>query len=232
MDAALPSFDAHDRKMIHEIIPVGWLQCNCSIVGDPATREALVIDPGDEVEEILRVLARHKLQVKFIVSTHAHIDHAGGLRKLHERTGAPVMMHRDDLELYQALEAQAEWLGMAEPEVGDVDEFLKEGDALRWGPFEARVLHTPGHTPGSISLYLPRDGGTVALPQPHLFAGDTLFAGSIGRTDLWGGSFEKIMRSLQGTLMDLPDETIVFPGHGETTSIGKERHSNPFLVGK
>ena len=94
------------------------------------------------------------------------------------------------------------------------------------------MLHTPGHTPGSISLYLPRDGGTIALPQPHLFAGDTLFAGSIGRTDLWGGSFEKIMRSLQGTLMDLPDETIVFPGHGETTSIGKERHSNPFLVGK
>lgn len=218
--------------MIHAVIPVGWLRCNCSIVGDPVTREALVVDPGDEIEEILRVLARHKLSVKLIVSTHAHIDHAGGLRKLHERTGAPVMMHHDDLELYQALDAQAEWLGMPEPEIGDVDHFLKEGDALRWGPFEARVLHTPGHTPGSICLYLPREGGMIVLPQPQLFAGDTLFAGSIGRTDLWGGSLEKMMHSLQGTLMELPDETRVFPGHGEATSIGKERGSNPFLVGQ
>lgn len=232
MSAARQSFDAHDVKMIHEVIPVGWLRCNCSIVGDPLTREALVVDPGDEVEEILRALARHKLHVKLIVSTHAHIDHAGGLRKLHERTHAPVMMHRDDLELYQALDAQAEWLGMPEPEIGDVDQSLKEGDALRWGPFEARVLHTPGHTPGSICLYLPRDTGLIALAKPQLFAGDTLFAGSIGRTDLWGGSFEKIMRSLQGTLMELPDETLVFPGHGEATSIGKERDSNPFLSGK
>jgi hydroxyacylglutathione hydrolase len=222
--------DPHRAEWIHEIIPVGWLQCNCSIVGDPVTREALVLDPGDEVENILQVLARHKLRVKMIVSTHAHIDHVGGLRKLHVATGAPVMMHRDDLQLYQALEAQASWLGMPAPEGGDVDHFLKDGDALRWGAFEARVLHTPGHTPGSLCLFVPPGEGKLALPRPHLFAGDTLFAGSIGRTDLWGGSFEKIMRSLRGTVMGLPDETVVFPGHGETTSIGVERESNPFLL--
>jgi glyoxylase-like metal-dependent hydrolase (beta-lactamase superfamily II) len=215
--------------VIHEIIPVGWLQCNCSILGDAGTREALVIDPGDEVEVIQRMLARHGLRVKMIVSTHAHIDHAGGLRKLHDLTGAPVLMHRDDLELYQALDAQAAWLGLPEPETGDVDHFLKEDDTLRWGGFEARVLHTPGHTPGSISLYFPGSGGRMAIPGPQVFAGDTLFAGSIGRTDLWGGSLEKIMRSLREKLMELPDETTVFPGHGETTSIGRERTCNPFL---
>lgn len=230
MSEAPGKFSAGHAEWIHEILPVGWLQCNCSIVGDPLTREALVLDPGDEVENILQVLVRHKLRVKMIVSTHAHIDHVGGLRKLHEVTGAPVMMHRDDLQLYQALDAQAAWLGMPAPEAGDVDQFLKEGDALRWGAFEAQVLHTPGHTPGSICLFVPRDEGRLALPRPHLFAGDTLFAGSIGRTDLWGGSFEKIMRSLRGTVLGLPDETVVFPGHGDTTSIGKERESNPFLL--
>jgi len=223
-------FDAPDGTVIHEIIPVGWLQCNCSILGDAATREALVIDPGDDVEAIQEALVRHGLRVMMIVSTHAHIDHAGGLGKLHDLTGAPVLMHRDDLELYEALGAQAAWLGMPEPEIGDVDHFLKEGDTLRWGGFKACVLHTPGHTPGSISLYLPQDGAKMVLPRPQVFAGDTLFAGSIGRTDLWGGSLEKIMRSLREKLMELPDETLVFPGHGEATSIGKERASNPFLL--
>jgi glyoxylase-like metal-dependent hydrolase (beta-lactamase superfamily II) len=230
MNDSSQSFDAPGGKVIHEIIPVGWLRCNCSILGDAAMHEALVIDPGDEVEAIQRVLARHGLCVKMIVSTHAHIDHAGGLRTLHDLTGAPVLMHRDDLELYQALEAQATWLGMPEPTIGDVDHFVKEGDTLRWGGFEARVLHTPGHTPGSISLYLPQSGERIVPPRPQVFAGDTLFAGSIGRTDLWGGSLEKIMSSLREKLMELPDETVVFPGHGEATSIGRERTSNPFLL--
>lgn len=230
MGDAAPIFDAVSQGLIHFTIPVGMLQCNCSIVGDPVTREALVIDPGDEVTRILELLGRHRLVVKAIVSTHAHIDHVGGLSKLHQFTGAPILMHRDDLPLYQALDMQAAFLGVAPPEITDVDQLLKEGDVLRWGPFEAQVIHTPGHTPGSVSLYLPKDGGTIVMPAPRLFAGDTLFAGSIGRTDLWGGSLDEIMDSLRNKLMQLPDETIVHPGHGPFTSIGQERNSNPFLV--
>jgi hydroxyacylglutathione hydrolase len=254
------TLNAATDGLIHITIPVGMLQCNCSIIGDPATREALVVDPGDEVTRILDLLGRHRLIVKAIVSTHAHIDHVGGLSKLHQYTGAPVLMHREDLPLYQAMDMQASFLGVAPPEVTDVDQLLKEGDVLHWGGFEAIVLHTPGHTPGSVSLFLPHDAGRltealhkgrndappaeaaeesdedapeeakkIILPGPQLFSGDTLFAGSIGRTDLWGGSMEQIMESLRTKLMILPDETIVHPGHGPVTTIGNERHLNPFL---
>jgi glyoxylase-like metal-dependent hydrolase (beta-lactamase superfamily II) len=218
------------QELIHEILPVGWLQCNCSIVGDPATREAVVIDPGDEVERILPILAKYDLKVRAIVSTHAHIDHVGGLAKMQQVTGAPVMMHREDLEMYRRLAVQAQWLGMPTPEMTEVDAFLREGDTLRWGPYEARVLHTPGHSRGSISLYLPPDSALgEADDVPRLFAGDTLFAGSIGRTDLWGGSLPEILRSIHSKLLTLPDETRVFPGHGPETTIGEERETNPFV---
>ncbi len=247
MSDGRPALNAATDGLIHITIPVGMLQCNCSIIGDPVTREALVVDPGDEVTRILDLLGRHKLTVKAIVSTHAHIDHVGGLSKLHQYTGAPVLMHRDDLPLYQAMEMQAAFLGVLPPELTDVDQLLKEGDILRWGTFEAQVIHTPGHTPGSVSLYLPHGAGKITVPNeseevdvsedsekiihpaPQLFSGDTLFAGSIGRTDLWGGSMEQIMESLRTKLMHLPDETIVFPGHGPVTTIGSERHLNPFL---
>jgi hydroxyacylglutathione hydrolase len=213
-------------------VPVGMLQCNCSIIGDAVTREALVIDPGDEITRILDLIGRHKLTVKAIVSTHAHIDHVGGLSKMHQYTGAPVMMHRDDVPLYQGMDVQAAFLGVAPPEVGEIDQFLREGDTLQWGSLAAHVMHTPGHSPGSISLYLPPDAGKIAVAGPQLFAGDTLFAGSIGRTDLWGGSMEQIMDSLRSKLMQLPDDTVVHPGHGARTTIGAERESNPFLVGR
>jgi len=229
MRDALPRLNAATDGLIHITIPVGLLQCNCSIIGDPVTREALVVDPGDEVTRILDLIGRHKLNVKAIVSTHAHIDHVGGLSKLHQYTGAPVLMHRDDLPLYQAMDMQAAFLGVLTPELTDVDQLLKEGDVLHWGPFEAQVIHTPGHTPGSVSLYLPHDAGKIAVPAPQVFSGDTLFAGSIGRTDLWGGSMDQIMDSLRTKLMGLPDETIVYPGHGPATTIGDERHLNPFL---
>ena len=222
--------DAANPEMIYIKLPVGLLQCNCLIIGDPKSREAIVIDPGDEVERILGLLGRYKLTVKAIVSTHAHIDHVGGLAKLHQYTGAPVMMHNDDLPLYHAMDVQAEFLGMQTPELIDVDHLLKEGDALSWGGFQADVLHTPGHSPGSVSLYLPRDSGQIKLTQPQLFAGDTLFAGSIGRTDLWGGSYDQLMDSLKSKLLQLPDDTVVHPGHGPSTSIGHERHSNPYLL--
>ena len=237
-------------RFIQITVPVGLLQCNCSIIGDPVTREALVIDPGDEVTRILELIGRHKLTVKAIVSTHAHIDHVGGLSKMHQYTGAPIMMHRDDVPIYQGMDVQAAFLGVAPPEVGEIDQFLREGDTLQWGSLAAQVMHTPGHSPGSISLYLPpyvgpvhagvadpgppeaalRDAGKIAAAAPQLFAGDTLFAGSIGRTDLWGGSMEQIMDSLRSKLMQLRDDTIVHPGHGSQTTIGTERESNPFLV--
>jgi glyoxylase-like metal-dependent hydrolase (beta-lactamase superfamily II) len=219
--------------MIYESLAVGWLQCNCHVLGDAETKEALVLDPGDEVERVLEILARHDLKVKAIVSTHSHIDHVGGLKKLHDATQAPVLMHGSDLELYRALDMQAAWIGMRAPEQANVDALLKEGDVVRWGKFAANVIHTPGHTPGSICLHLPQPNSPVAALAPgDLFAGDTLFAGSIGRTDLWGGSFEQIMESLRGKLLALPDETIVHPGHGPTTTIGEERESNPFLQSK
>ncbi len=222
--------DAKPKTMIHEILPVGLLQCNCSVVGDPETRDAIVIDPGDEVGRILEIIARHKLNVRAILNTHAHIDHVGGLRKMRDATQAPVLMHPDDLELYRRLDKQATWLGVRIPAMVEVDAPLREGEAVRWGRYAARVLHTPGHTRGSVCLYLPADGAPEQTAQSaSLFAGDTLFAGSIGRTDLWGGSFDDILRSIQAKLLALPDDTAVFPGHGPPTTIGQERETNPFL---
>ena len=229
------------QKLIHEILPVGMLQCNCHIVGDPQTREAIVIDPGDDAARILEVVERHHLKVTAIVITHAHIDHVIGLRRVHAATGAPVYMHADDLGLYRMLDVQASWLGWKTPEEVPIDQLVREGDMIRWGRHEAQILHTPGHTPGSICLYMPSDmpgdptGESAAKPARsgtgQLFAGDTLFAGGIGRTDLWGGSFEGIIHSLKGKLLEFPDDTIVYPGHGEITTIGKERDTNPFLAG-
>jgi glyoxylase-like metal-dependent hydrolase (beta-lactamase superfamily II) len=231
MSATSSSPDPTKPEIICIKIPVGMLQCNCSILGDPKTREAIVIDPGDEVERILDLLGRYKLNVKAIVSTHAHIDHVGGLAKLHQYTGAPVMMHREDLQLYNGMDVQAAFLGVKTPELANIDQLLKDGDALLWGDYQANVIHTPGHTPGSLCLYLPKESGKIKLSQPQLYAGDTLFAGSIGRTDLWGGSIDQIMESLTQKVMQLPDDTIVYPGHGEITTIGRERATNPFLVG-
>jgi hydroxyacylglutathione hydrolase len=210
--------------MIHEIIPVGMLACNCSIVGDEATGEAVVIDPGDDVERVQEILARCKLQPRYIVVTHAHIDHVGGIEKLKKATGAPVLMHQSDLPLYQNLVIQAAWLGVRPPGTVEVDQFLRQGDRLRWGGLELEVLHTPGHSPGSVSLHMPGE-------HARIFSGDTLFQASIGRTDLWGGSFDQILRSIHETLLRFPDETPVFPGHGPATTIGDERETNPFLQG-
>lgn len=229
------------QKLIHEILPVGMLQCNCHIVGDPQSREAIVIDPGDDAARILEVIERHHLKVTAIVITHTHIDHVIGLHRVREATGAPVHLHADDLGLYHMLDAQASWLGWQKPAEARVDQLVQEGDVIRWGRYEGQIIHTPGHTPGSVCLYLPRDlqveitaasGAKSARGSPaQLFAGDTLFAGSIGRTDLWGGSFPGIIRSIKGKLLELPDDTIVYPGHGDSTTIGKERAMNPFLAG-
>jgi glyoxylase-like metal-dependent hydrolase (beta-lactamase superfamily II) len=210
--------------MIHEVLPVGMLVCNCSVLGDETTGEAVVIDPGDEVEKVLDVLARHNLRARYIVATHAHLDHVGGVERLQRATGAAVLMHEADLPLFEHLDVQAEMLGLRAPARLEVDQFLREGGTLRCGSLALEVLHTPGHSPGSLSLHLP--GG-----QAKLFSGDTLFQGSIGRTDLWGGSYDEILRSIRSRLLIFPDETPVFPGHGPATTIGDEREHNPFLQG-
>jgi glyoxylase-like metal-dependent hydrolase (beta-lactamase superfamily II) len=209
--------------MIHEIVPVGVLQCNCSIFGDERTREAVVVDPGDETAVILGRLAKHGLRVTAIVITHAHIDHIGGAARLKAATGAPVYMNADDQELYDRLDEQAGWLGMATPSRTTVDVPIREGDSISPGGAEFRFLHTPGHTQGSVSVWIPAEN--------KLVAGDTLFRDSIGRTDLPGGDYRQILRSIHTKLLALPEETIVIPGHGELTTIGREKERNPFLQG-
>ena len=208
-------------EMIHEILPVGMLGCNCSILGDETTREAIVVDPGDDISEIVALLEKHGLKVTTIAITHAHIDHIGGAQKLRALTGAPVYMHAEDSFLAENLEMQARWLGIAPPENPGIDRVAQEGDVLRAGGIEASVLHTPGHTPGSISLFLPG--------EKKLIAGDTLFRGSVGRTDLPGGDSTAIAKSIRGKLYTLPEDTVVIAGHGEATSIGREKRSNMFV---
>jgi len=208
--------------MIHEILPVGPLQCNCSVIGDETTREGLVIDPGADIEQVLALVHKHHLQIQQIIVTHAHIDHVGGAMKLRAATGAPILLNQNDYALLKMLDVQAAWIGMPTPGKVEIDQSLGQADTVKTGNLAAQVLHTPGHTEGSICLYFPAES--------KLIAGDTLFAGSIGRTDLPGGSFEKIIRSLHERVLALPDETIVVPGHGPLTTIGDERESNPFLV--
>ncbi len=209
--------------MLHEIIPVGMLQCNCSIFGDETSHEAVVIDPGDEIDRILAVLAKNQLRVKAIVITHAHIDHIGGAQKLKAATGAPVYMNANDQELYDHLDMQAEWLGMEPPGRTDIDVNAREGEVLELGPAKFQVIQTPGHTQGSISLWIPAEN--------KLVAGDTLFFDSIGRTDLPGGNTKQILRSIHAKLLPLADDVVVIPGHGQNTTIGRERRRNPFLQG-
>ena len=208
--------------MIHEVLPVGMLACNCSVLGDETTGEAVVIDPGDEVERVQEILQRHHLKARYIIATHAHIDHVGGIEALKRATGAAVLMNEADLPLYQNLALQAAWLGVSPPAAVEVDQFLKDGDSFKCGGHSLEVLHTPGHSPGSLCLHLPGE-------TPTIFSGDTLFQASIGRTDLWGGSFDEIIRSIKNTLLVFPDTTRVYPGHGPATTIGEERETNPFL---
>ncbi len=208
--------------MIHEVFPVGPLACNCSILADEITRRATVVDPGEDLQRILSIIENHKLTVEQIVITHAHIDHVGAAAHLKRLTGAPIFMNQRDLPLLNWMDMQAGWLGVAAPEVVNPDVDASDLLALRVAEEPAQVLHTPGHTEGSICLHLPGSG--------LLLAGDTLFAGSIGRTDLPGGDMKKILRSLKERLLPLPDATRVVPGHGQFTTIGQERETNPFLT--
>ncbi len=209
--------------MIHVILPVGLLQCNCSIFGDEQSGEAVVIDPGDEIEKITAELERHRLKVKAIVITHAHIDHVAGAYKLRALTGAPVYMNERDRELLNALDMQAQWLGVETPVRTEIDVAADSGTVLRLGRAEFHVLLTPGHTPGGLSLWIPEEN--------KLIAGDTLFRDSIGRTDLPGGDSRQILASIKTKLLHLPEDATVVPGHGPNTTIGREKERNPFLRG-
>jgi len=207
--------------MIRETFPVGVLRCNCTILGDEATGEAIIVDPGDNIAEILRRLAVRHLTVKQIIVTHAHIDHVGGAVALKRVTGAPILLNQNDLPLLAMMDEQAGWIGTETPEVAPPDASADDGLRVGLMNLPGEVLHTPGHTQGSICLYF--------APQRLLIAGDTLFAGSIGRTDLPGGDSRKIIRSIHNRLLTLPDEVAVIPGHGPLTTIGQERANNPFL---
>jgi len=207
--------------VILETFPVGPLQCNCTILGDEGTGEAMVVDPGDNIPQILAFLAQHKLTLKQIVVTHGHIDHIGGAARLKKATGAPIMLNQNDLPQLAMMDQQADWLGVPTPEIVLPDQSAEDGGIIGIAGHTARILHTPGHTEGSICLHFG--------PENLLLAGDTLFAGSIGRTDLPGGDSRQILRSLRESLLTLSDETHVIPGHGPTTTIGEERDSNPYL---
>jgi hydroxyacylglutathione hydrolase len=207
--------------MIFETFPVGPLQCNCTILGDEQAGEAIVIDPGEDVGRIHRTLTERGLILKQILITHGHIDHVGGALRLKRLTGAPILLNENDLPLLKIMDEQAAWLGVPVPEVALPDEGLTDGLAVGLPSIPARVIHTPGHTQGSVCLHF--------APMNLLIAGDTLFAGSIGRTDLPGGDSEQILDSIESRLLVLPDETRVIPGHGPATMIGTERRRNPYL---
>lgn len=209
--------------MILETFAVGLLECNCTLLGDPEAGEAIVIDPGDEVGRIHERLTKLGLKLKQILITHAHIDHVGGALKLKRLSGAPILMNEADLPLLKIMREQAAWLGVPEPETAAPDASLADGMHVGLERYPATALHTPGHTEGSVCLHF--------APMKTVFAGDTLFAGSIGRTDLPGGNSRQIIRSIESRLLTLPDETRIVPGHGPETTIGAEREDNPFLRG-
>lgn len=211
----------YNGLMILESFAVGPLQCNCTILGDDEAGEAIVIDPGDEVSRIARRLSEWGLKLMQILITHGHIDHVGGALKLRRLTGAPILLNENDLPQLDMMTDQAAWLGIDAPETAPPDESLADGLMVGLSSIPAQVIHTPGHTQGSVCLHF--------APLNLLVAGDTLFAGSIGRTDLPGGDSGQIIESIHSRLLNLPDSTKVLPGHGPATTIGAERRSNPFL---
>jgi len=211
--------------VIAQTFPVGPIACNCTILADPRTGDAIVVDGGDGVDEVAARLRENGWQARLLVHTHAHIDHIGDLGRLRELTGGAGLLHPADLPLYRTLPMQSLWLGLPRPpEVVALDGELNDGDLLEAGSIRCRVLHTPGHTPGSVCFEVSGDGAT------RLFTGDTLFAGSIGRWDLGGTSMEDIVQSIHTKLMGYDDATPVVPGHGPFTTIGIERSTNPYLL--
>ncbi len=219
------------NTMILETFPAGPLGCNCAIVGDEATKSAVVIDPGGDFEEIQERRAKHGLVLKAILHTHTHIDHVGATAELQRVHGAPARIHEADHFLYTILPIQAAMLGMGTPpETATLDAWLKHDEVVAIGSLDVHVLHTPGHTPGSCCFDIRARGAVSgAGDDAVLFAGDTLFQRSVGRTDLWGGDHGQLVKSIRGRLFELPDPTRVVCGHGGDTTIGAEKRENPFV---
>jgi len=206
--------------VIIEKLEVGMMMANCYIVGCEKTRQAVVIDPGDEGDRILYRLADNKFTVAYIINTHGHFDHVGANKQLKDATGADLLIHEADAPMLSTLSEMAEAFGMAMDNSPPPDRTLKDGDKITFGDITMDVIHTPGHTPGGISL----------VTDKKAFVGDTLFAGSIGRTDFPGGDFNTLIESIQKRLFPLGDDVTVYCGHGPETTIGMERRTNPFVV--
>lgn len=209
--------------MIVDSIPVGPFQCNCYLIGDEKAGTGIVIDPGDEGEAVLEMVSKHALTITDIIITHAHLDHVSGVDVVRKATNAVVHMSRNDMPLFEIIPSQGALFGLRVKRPGDPEKFVTQNQLIRAGSMALRVIETPGHTPGSVSLLVEGEKGL-------LFTGDTLFAGSIGRTDLWGGSYEQIIESIVTRLLPLGTDVLVYPGHGESTSLGEEREYNPFLA--
>ena len=205
--------------ILFETFPVGAFQCNCSILGCPDTKEAIVVDPGGDPEHILEVVRHHDLNVRYTVHTHAHLDHIYATRDVKEATETEILLHKDDLFLYDGFAVQAAMFGWEARPVLPIDRFLNHGDTLEFGKQKLDVLHTPGHTPGSCCFKV----------DDLLLSGDTLFRRSIGRTDLPGGDSRQIAQSIRERLYTLEEDTRVIPGHGPATTVGEERKKNPFV---
>jgi len=200
-------------------VVVGIFEVNCYILWDEKDKEAIVVDPGEEGERIIEVIRKDSLKIRSIVNTHTHIDHIGANDFLREKTEAPLLAHSADVFLLQNAELNLSSLTGKDRSFGLPDRLLEEGDEIKVGGFSLRILRTAGHTPGSICLY----------GDNKLFSGDTLFAGGIGRTDLAGGNLEELQKSIKDKILTLPDEVVVYPGHGPSTTVGKERRSNFFI---
>jgi glyoxylase-like metal-dependent hydrolase (beta-lactamase superfamily II) len=211
--------------MILEVRAVPPFHKNGFVIGCEETRQGVIVDPGDEVDQLLAAASEHRLAIVHILLTHAHLDHITGVGRARKALGVPVWLHEDDNPLYEHVVEQGQMFGLRVERQPPVDKFYDGEGPLRFGRYEVRVLHTPGHCPGGVCLAVSRKGEQKAT----LFVGDTLFAGSIGRTDLPGGDAPTLLRSIREVLFSFPDDTVVWSGHGQQTTIGKERKTNPFL---
>lgn len=208
-------------SLIRRTFPVGLLGCNCSIIADEVTRECIIVDPGGDAEEILKWCAKQEFNIKLLLHTHGHFDHILAASEIREKTGARIGLHEEDRWLYENIDLQGQMFGFQLEKVGSFDFCLEHQQVHKAGDYQIETYHTPGHSPGSVCFHMES--------EKVLFSGDTLFSGSIGRTDIWKGSQDQLLSSIENHLLKLDESTVVIPGHGESTTIERELQYNPFL---